>query len=64
MQVVPYTPEHIEALLARLRSDGVRGVVFGVSAANERAVGFYRHMGFDLLGEYSDGAGLTFCKRL
>lgn len=54
----------MEALLARLRADGVRGVVFGVSAANERAVGFYRHMGFELLSTYSDGAGLTFCKKL
>lgn len=54
----------IEALLARLRADGVVGVVFGVSAANERAVGFYRHMGFEKLSEYSDGAGLTFCMKL
>ena len=54
----------MEALLARLRNDGVPGVVFGVSAANERAVGFYRHMGFQKLSEYSDGAGLTFCMRL
>lgn len=54
----------IEALLARLRKDGVAGVVFGVNAANERAVGFYRHMGFEKLSEYSDGAGLTFCMRL
>jgi ribosomal protein S18 acetylase RimI-like enzyme len=54
----------MEALLARLRADGVRGVVFGVAAANERAVGFYEHMGFERLGEYSDGEGLTFCMRL
>lgn len=54
----------MEALLARLRADGVPGVVFGVAAANECAVGFYRHMGFQKLSEYSDGAGLTFCMRL
>ena len=54
----------MEALLARLRADGVPGVVFGVAAANERAVGFYRHMGFQKLSEYSDGAGLTFCMSL
>lgn len=54
----------IEALLARLRSDGVRGVVFGVSAANERAVGFYEHMGFERFKEFDDGGGLTFCMRL
>lgn len=54
----------MEALLARLRADGVRGVVFGVESANERAVGFYRHMGFEKLGEYADGAGTTFCMTL
>lgn len=54
----------IEALLARLRADGVRGVVFGVASSNERAVGFYRHMGFEKLGEYADGAGTTFCMDL
>lgn len=54
----------MEALLDRLRADGVCGVVFGVAAANERAVGFYRHMGFAKLSEYSDGAGLTFCMKL
>ena len=54
----------VEALLARLREDGVRGVVFGVAAANKRAVGFYEHMGFQRLSEYSDGTGLTFCMKL
>ena len=54
----------METLLARLRADGVAGVVFGVSAANERAVGFYEHMGFERLQEYDEGAGLTFCMRL
>lgn len=54
----------MEALLQRLRIDGIPGVVFGVSAANERAVGFYRHMGFEKLSEYSDGAGYTFCMDL
>lgn len=54
----------METLLGRLRADGVKGVVFGVASANERAVGFYRHMGFKLFGEYSDGAGYTFCMTL
>ena len=54
----------IEALLERLRADRVAGVVFGVAAANERAVGFYQHMGFQKFSEYSDGAGLTFCMKL
>lgn len=54
----------METLLARLRDDGVPGVVFGVAASNERAVGFYQHMGFSLLTEYDDGAGYTFCMKL
>lgn len=54
----------MEALLTHLRADGVRGVVFGVESANDRAVGFYRHMGFEKLGEYADGAGTTFCMTL
>lgn len=56
-----YGRKLIETLLATLRAHGVPGVVFGVAAANERAVGFYRHMGFELLSEYGDGAGYTFC---
>jgi len=54
----------VEALLERLGQDGVAGVVFGVAAANERAVGFYDHMGFERLSVYDDGGGLTFCKRM
>lgn len=56
----------MQALLDRLRADGVPGVVFGVSARNERAIGFYRHMGFAELLAYGEGdeGGLTFCKRL
>ena len=54
----------IETLLARLRADGVAGVVFGVAAANTRAVGFYSHMGFEKLSEYDDGGGYTFCMKL
>lgn len=54
----------MDTLLARLRADGVRGVVFGVAAANRRAVGFYEHMGFKKLGEFSEGEGLTFCMEL
>ena len=54
----------METLLAHLRADGVRGVVFGVAAANTRAVGFYEHMGFTRLMEYGEGAGYTFCMQL
>lgn len=56
----------MEALLARLRADGVRGVVFGVAASNTRAVGFYQHMGFELLSPFGEGdeGGYTFCMDL
>ena len=65
----PYTGDGngrllMETLLARLRSDGVTGVVLGVAASNERAVGFYRHMGFTLLSEYGNGDGYIFCMKL
>jgi len=36
----------IETELEALRQAGVRGVHLGVSPANERAKGFYRHVGF------------------
>jgi len=36
----------IETELEALRQAGVRGVHLGVSPANERAMGFYRHLGF------------------
>lgn len=36
----------IETELEALRQAGVRGVHLGVSPANERAKGFYRHIGF------------------
>ena len=39
-----------------------RGVAY--TLLDERAVGFYEHMGFERLGEYDDGAGVTFCMRL
>lgn len=54
----------METLLARLRADGVKGVIFGVRASNERAVGFYEHMGFKRFNEYGDGDGVTFCMDL
>lgn len=54
----------MEALLNRFREDGVAGLKFGVAAANERAVGFYEHMGFHKLDEHAGGAGYTFGMRL
>lgn len=55
-----------QALLDRLRADGVPGVVFGVAARNKRAIGFYKHMGFEELSHYGEGndGGLTFCMKL
>lgn len=50
----------MEALLDHFRADGVAGIKLGVSAANERAVGFYRHMGFQKLAEHAGGAGYSF----
>ena len=37
----------IKTELAALKAAGVRGVHLGVSPTNERAKGFYRHVGFD-----------------
>lgn len=45
----------IERLLAQLRHRGVRGVHLGVSATNEPAIGFYRHMGFEPAAVEPDG---------
>lgn len=54
----------MEALLTRLRMDGVRGVVLGVEVSNTRAVRFYERIGFEKLGEYDEGNGYTFCMTL
>ncbi len=40
----------LERLLDELRAGGSRGVHLGVSVANERAIGFYEHVGFVELG--------------
>ena len=55
----------MEALLDALREHGVKGISFGVAANNERALGFYEHMGFEKLIEYGEGdeVGYTFCMR-
>jgi len=46
----------IQALLDHLRQTDVPGIAFGVAAANERAIGFYEHMGFERLPQYeTDG---------
>lgn len=41
----------IHTLLGALRSRGVHGVHLGVGKANAGAVGFYRHLGFEVLAE-------------
>ncbi len=51
----------IETLLAALRAQGSRGVHLHVSRANQRAVGFYRHVG---LTELPSAGGLVFAMEL
>jgi len=51
----------IETLLTGLRASGSRGVHLHVGRANERAVGFYRHIG---LTELPGDRGLIFVTKL
>ncbi|ASW10281.1 MULTISPECIES: GNAT family N-acetyltransferase [unclassified Rhizobium] len=51
----------IETMLDKLSSHGVPAVHLGVSPANERAKGFYRHLGFE---ELRHGDHLAFVMRL
>ena len=46
--------EMIGRLLDELRARGVPGVHLGVDARNERAVGFYEHLGFDHIDDTDD----------
>jgi len=41
-------------LLDELRARGVPGVHLGVDSRNQRAVGFYEHLGFEHLDETDD----------
>ena len=50
----------MDTLLDHLREVGVRGISFGAAADNERAKGFYRHMGFGRLPGQEDNENL-FC---
>lgn len=52
----------LATLFDALRADGSSGVHWGVSTRNERAIGFYRHLGFAELG--GDALILTFAQRL
>ena len=53
----------IEALLDKMRADGVKGIAFGVAPTNANAIGFYTHMGFTRLEEEGE-PGYTFAMRL
>lgn len=53
----------IETLLGSLADAGSTGVHLGVAAENERAVGFYRAVGFTELGRSRSG-GVAFGRRL
>lgn len=46
--------EMMGRLLDELRAKGVAGVHLGVDARNQRAVGFYEHLGFDHLDDTDD----------
>lgn len=52
----------LDTFLASLAERGSIGVHFGVSAANTGALGFYRHLGFDVLDE--NPVVVTFARRL
>lgn len=54
----------LEALLARLRSDGSPGVHLGVDARNRHAAGFYTHLGFTRLALMQGGHAIRMGKRL
>jgi ribosomal protein S18 acetylase RimI-like enzyme len=48
----------VDTLVDALRARRVAGVHLGVDAANHRAIGFYTHLGFELMGpdhDHSDG---------
>ena len=44
----------IEGLLIDLRARGSRGVHMNVATANENAIAFYRHLGFELVEAFED----------
>lgn len=55
-----YTGNHhgtmlMEAMLEKLKEDHVKGVCLGVARANERAVGFYKSIGFEAVEESEGG---------
>lgn len=53
----------MERLLTALREAGSPGVHLGVGGRNTRAIGFYRHLGFETLSQ-GTGGSLTLGRRL
>jgi ribosomal protein S18 acetylase RimI-like enzyme len=51
----------VEVELAALKAAGVAGVYLGVAPNNERAKGFYRHLGFE---DVSRNGRVSFAARL
>lgn len=51
----------VSTLLEALRAAGSTGVHFGVAATNDRAIGFYQHLGFE---RDRDDVAVTFLMRL
>jgi ribosomal protein S18 acetylase RimI-like enzyme len=47
----------LRVLFDTLQADGSTGVHLGVSEQNQRAIGFYRHLGFEEL--HADGVTRT-----
>ena len=45
----------IQGLIDDLRARGIRGVHLGVAAANANAIGFYGHLGFEVIDEDPGG---------
>lgn len=55
-----YTGKHggsllMNTLIEHLKQNHVKGVCLGVARKNERAFGFYRHFGFEILAEDEGG---------
>ena len=48
-----------EALLERLKKDQVKGLILGVAKSNERAVSFYKKMGFQIIKDQEYGYNMA-----
>lgn len=63
-QGVGFGRQLIDRLIGQLRERGSGGVRLGVSQANERAIAFYRHLGFTEWEGPDDGINLTFVRAI